>query len=309
MWYNVEKCRIGESDMQRTIYVYELKFESSKGKNVIVPDSYVEDMADILKKVNSFDLKDKTEHFKSDCKVAYIETVSHDVEGKLLELTFKSAKYGMVRTVIDTETYENKGFLKKRPDGDLEKTHIMMKFVDNSTAIALYEYNRDGIGLTKIMGYINRFIKKYHHEKSDMIYYSITHKNVVSRDFLKSLEKINRIKAVTLTVAREDVNVSETKAFAGYRDLSEDMELVFKPTGKGNTIFGNTVKDFYEIYTNKRIPIKRITVDGDRVTKEPLVFDTEKMKEKYPVEIAEDRNGEAISEDVFEQMKEISHYF
>lgn len=300
---------IGESDMQRTIYAYELKFEPSKVKDVKSPDSFVEDMANVLEDINLYEKSAKTDHFKSDCKKVYIDNVSYGEESKLLELTFKSARYGVVRNVMNTETFKDRGFLKRRPDGDLEKTHIMIKQVDSSTAVALYEYNKDGIGFTKLVAYMNRFIKAYHKKEKDMLYYSISHKNMISKDFLKSLEKLNRIKAVTLTVDRENVGISETKAFAGYRDLSTDMDLVFKPTGKGNTIFGNTVKEFYDIYNSKKMPIKRITVDGDRVTKEPLTFDTEKMKEKYPVEIAEDRNGEAVSADVFEQMKKVMCYF
>lgn len=303
---NVE---MGEYDMQRTIYAYELKFEKSRGKDVVSPESYIKDMAETLVKINDFIKEDKTDKHKSDKKILYINNVSYDEDTKTLELIFISARYGIVRKVMNTETYIDKGILKEKPDGDLEKTHVLIKMVEDDCAIALYEYNKDGIGFSKIVTYMNHFIKECHKANKDMTYYKMAYKNIVSRDFLKSLEKLNRIKAVTLTVDQEDVGVSEMKAFAGRRDISGDVDIVLKPTGKGCSIFGNTVKEFYNIYNNKSIPIKRITVEGDRATKDPLVFDTEKMKEKYPVDVLEESNGEVVSFDIFREMETISHYF
>ena len=295
--------------MQRTIYAYELKFEKSRGKKVEVPKSYFEDMADSMIKINEYLVGERTENYKSDKKILYIEDILYNEETGLVKLVFISARYGIVRNVMNTETYKDRGTLKEKPDGDLEKTHVVIKAADDGCAIALYEYNKDGISFAKIIAYMSHFIKEYHKAKEDMLYYRITYKNIVSRDFLKSLEKLNRIKAVTLTVDQQDVGVSEMKAFAGRGDISDDVDIVLKPTGKGRSIFGNTVKEFYEIYNNKSIPIKRITVEGDRATKDPLVFDTEKMKEKYPVDVLDEGNGEVVTFDIFREMETISHYF
>ena len=66
---------------------------------------------------------------------------------------------------------------------------------------------------------------------------------------------------------------------------------------------------FYKMYKDRSMPIKRITVKGDRESKNPLVFNTEAMKEKYPIEVTEDINGEAISEDVFREIVSLCRYF
>lgn len=295
--------------MQRTIYAYDLSFKSYRGKKIIRPKDFVEDLAVCMKSVNMHRKVHKTENFKSDKKIMYINKISYNKTERIIRIIFISARYGVVRNVMDTQTFVNKGQLKRKPDGDLEKTHIIIKFMEDGHALCLYEHNRDGISLGKIISYLNKYVKEYHTSREDMCYYTMECKNMVSRDFLKSLEMLKRIKAVTLTVDQEDIEVSDTKAFAERNDISNEVDIVLKPTGRGKTIMGNTVKDFYNIYNNKSMPIKRITVDGDRESKEPLVFDTEKMKEKYPVEVLEETNGEVMTADIFREMHRLCQYY
>ncbi|MFW6678810.1 hypothetical protein ACOAOT_14240 [Lacrimispora sp. AGF001] len=295
--------------MQRMIYAYDVEFNSSRGKGVKVPTNFLDDLADVMEQVCKYKKSRKKEDFLAEKKIMYINNVTYDKTQKVLELVFISARYGLVRSVMNTKTFFNRGPLKNRPDGDLEKTHVTLKFLEDNHALGLVESNRDGIGWGKIIYYINMFVDKYHKSKKDMYYYTIKHKNMVSEDFLKSLEMLDRIKVVTLTMDQEDVGVSETKAFAGINDISGDVDIVLKPTGRGKGIRQNTVKDFYNKYNDKSLKIKRITVEGDRETKDPLVFDTERMKQKYPVEVLEESNGEVKSFDIFREMRTLCRYY
>lgn len=297
--------------MKRTIYAYDIDFVSCRGKGVKKPESYVEDFVSMLIKINAYDEKKKTEKYDRDKKILYIDEVSYNDEKKELKLKFISAKYGVVRNVMDTVTHVNRGPLKKKRDGDQEKTHLLIKFDEENDckAVGLYEFNKDGMGFAKLIDYMCKQVKHYHELAADMLYYTMDYSSIVSRDFLSSLEKMKNIKVVTLTVDQDDVGVSETKRFAGRNDISEDVDIVLKPVKKGVGIKGNTVKEFYKLYKDKSMPIKRITVKGDRESKDPLVFNTEAMKEKYQVEIAEDINGEAITGDVFREMILLCRYF
>ncbi|EXG84104.1 hypothetical protein K413DRAFT_0816 [Clostridium sp. ASBs410] len=295
--------------MQKMIYAYDVEFKSSRGKGVKTPSVFLDDLADVMEKVCKYKKGRKTEDFLADKKIMYIDNVSYDTKQKVLELVFISARYGLVRSVMNTKTFFNRGPLKSRPDGDLEKTHVTLKLLEDNRALGLVESNRDGVGWGKIIYYINLFVDSYHKSKKDMYYYTVKYKNMVSEDFLKSLEMLDRIKVVTLTMDQEDIGVSDTKAFAGINDISDDVDIVLKPTGRGKSIRGNTVKDFYKKYNDKSLKIKRITVEGDRETKDPLVFDTERMKQKYPVEVLEESNGEAVSFDIFREMRTLCRYY
>lgn len=310
-WYKMvtDKC-IGGKRMQRTIYAYDIDITPQRGKNVKVLNDYRNDLVEMIRRINRYNKRDKTYKIEKEKKILYLDHVNYDAQAQIIKLKFISARYGIVRNVMNTVTLVNRGKLKEKPDGDLEKTHIIIKLEDNNKAVALYEYNKDGIGFKKVLDYLNAHIKLYHTKKEDMILYKLIGANIISQDFLSSLEKMRRIKAVTLTVDQEDIGVSDTKYFAGRNDLSTDVEILLKPAAKGASILGTTVKDFYKIYNSPDMPIKRITVSGDRDTKDPLTFDTEKMKAKYPIDVLEESTtGEVDTSDIFNEMKKLFQYY
>lgn len=122
---------------------------------------------------------------------------------------------------------------------------------------------------------------------------------------MKELERVKRIKGITLTVNQQDLSVSEAKAFAGGDDLSEDVDLYFKPASKGKSITSNTVKEFYKLYNSKNRKVKRITVKADDKLESSIVFDTEKIKEKGIVEVEETVTGEVREESIKCKLLEI----
>ena len=195
--------------------------------------------------------------------------------------------------------------LKKNRDGDEEKTHVVIKFDIDDNAVCIFERNSDGIGVGMLFEYLNDWIIKYHSLKGDNVYYSIMHANIVSTEFLEELERVKRIKGITLTVNQQDLSVSEAKAFAGRDDLSEDVDLYFRPASKGKSITSNTVKEFYKLYNSKNRKVKRITVKADDKSESSIVFDTEKIKEKESVEVEETITGEVREESIKRKLLEM----
>ena len=53
------------------------------------------------------------------------------------------------------------------------------------------------------------------------------------------------------------------------------------------------------MYNDKDRKIKRILVDADTPSKEPLVFDTEKMKEKIVVDVDETITDEVDTDSIY----------
>ncbi len=228
-----------------------------------------------------------------------MDSFEYQEERHIINLKMKSAKYNSRRNVIDTETMASKGILKNENDGDEETNHLGLKFVDEENILVLYENNSNGIGFAKIVLYWEFFIKKYHKRMGLGGTYGMQYKNVVSKDFLAALEKAGRIKAVTLTVDQNNLAVSEIKALSGRNDLNPDVDIIVKPAGRGKSIWGNTVKELFNMYNDKDRKIKRILVDADTPSKEPLVFDTEKMKEKIVVDVDETITDEVDTDSIY----------
>ncbi len=226
----------------------------------------------------------------------------YDKSNHVYYLMFNSAKYDQVRDVVDTTTMHNKGKLKGKKDGDLEKTHLAIKFIDATHAYCLFEKNKDGVGHTAIIDYLNKSMEAAYKGAGKTVPYKIVSKNVVSKDFLKSLEAVKKINVVTLTVDEEDVSVSDFAKLSGRSDVSKNFDIVLKPAAKGKAITKNTVKDFFDEYNKDNNKVKCITVKDNG---SGIRFDTEQMKFKLTAKDLDIEVGtnEVKTESIFEYLK------
>ena len=164
----------------------------------------------------------------------------------------------------------------------------------------MYEYNRDAAGFQLLIQYLQEEILKIHKDKNDGIGYKLKTEQKVSKDFLAALKKTEKITAVKITVDSEDATASEIKEISGRSDLSEDVEIIYKPSGKN--ILTNTVKKFFEIYNDSQRKIKKVYVESKGENGNPLHFDTEEMREKEILDVEETYSGEVDKGDLYDQM-------
>lgn len=289
--------------MQRIIYAYKLELQPVSEKRPFELDSFEDDFIEVVKDLCSKDANDRKHDFRQDKKILYLDLFEYNDEYRIINMKFISAKYNARRRVVDTNTLYDKGILKDIGDGDEERNHVCIKFLDNNTALCLYEANYYGIGFGKIIYYLQYLIKKFHRSKKDGCYYNLNYEHIVSSDFLDALSQITKVKAVTLTVDQEDISVSDFKALSGRTDISPNVDIMLKPVASGIGIKKDTVKEFFKIYNNQKKSVKRVTVQGDGSMKETLSFDTDQMKKKIIVNIEETKDtGEVSTRSMFDTL-------
>ena len=288
--------------MKRTLLPLELSTMKVRMRQNEPLQDFESDFISVCEYALTLEKQNRKINFEKAKKIVYLDSLDYIKEQGILYLRLKSARYAKSREVINTDTLESRGVLKKDIDGDEEKTHLTIRFENDNTAVCIFEKNIDGIGVGLLFDYLNKLIIRCHSSKKDNIYYEIVHANIVSQEFLAALEGVKRIKGVTLTVEQKDLNVSEAKSFSGRDDLSQDVDLYFRPSAKGKSITGDTVKEFYKLYNNKKRKVKRITVKADDKQEAEIVFDTEKVKEKLVVEIEETVTGEVREDSIKKQL-------
>lgn len=291
--------------MNRSLIPLELTTMKVRMRHNEPLEDFESDLVAVCTYTTTLEKKLRKKDFEKAKKIVYMDYHEYDEINNILYLRFKSAQYAKCREVIDTDTLSSRGVLKNPKDGDEETTRLVIKFEENDNAVCVFERNSDGIGVGQLFEYLNDRIIKYHNVQRDNVYYSIMHVNIVSQEFLTALDNVKRIKGVTLTISQQDLSVSEAKAFAGKDDLSEDVDLLFKPASKGKSITSDTVKDFYKLYNRKNRKVKRITVKADDKQESAISFDTEKVKEKVVVEVGETVTGEVREESIKEKMIEL----
>lgn len=260
--------------MKRTLYYYYLSGEKKPAKKYKMPENLKNDIKDSAELILEKPKNDRKKDVKSKKKIIYLADIKNLEDENTIILEFISAKYARIRTVIDTNTLKEQELKKKgRDDGDEESVSIGIKFLENNEAICVYEYNRDAAGFQLLIQYLQEEILKIHKDKNDGIGYKLKTEQKVSKDFLAALKKTEKITAVKITVDSEDATASEIKEISGRSDLSEDVEIIYKPSGKN--ILTNTVKKFFEIYNDSQRKIKKVYVESKGENGNPLHFDTE----------------------------------
>lgn len=287
--------------MKRTLYYYYLSGEKKPAKKYKMPENLKNDIKDSAELILEKPKNDRKKDVKSKKKIIYLADIKNLEDENIIILEFISAKYARIRTVIDTNTLKEQELKKKgRDDGDEESVSIGIKFLENNEAICVYEYNRDAAGFQPLIQYLQEEILKIHKDKNDGIGYKLKTEQKVSKDFLAALKKTEKITAVKITVDSEDATASEIKEISGRSDLSEDVEIIYKPSGKN--ILTNTVKKFFEIYNDSQRKIKKVYVESKGENGNPLHFDTEEMREKEILDVEETYSGEVDKGDLYDQM-------
>lgn len=280
--------------MKRTLYYYYLSGEKKPAKKYKMPENLKNDIKDSAELILEKPKNDRKKDVKSKKKIIYLADIKNLEDENTIILEFISAKYARIRTVIDTNTLKEQELKKKgRDDGDEESVSIGIKFLENNEAICVYEYNRDAAGFQLLIQYLQEEILKIHKDKNDGIGYKLKTEQKVSKDFLAALKKTEKITS-------DKSDLPEISFISGRSDLSEDVEIIYKPSGKN--ILTNTVKKFFEIYNDSQRKIKKVYVESKGENGNPLHFDTEEMREKEILDVEETYSGEVDKGDLYDQM-------
>lgn len=293
---------VNVSVKNRSVTLYFLNLTKYKARNIPEEFNLKDEFEKIINYISELNEIDKKVDDKSSCKIYYLESWNKDEE-QLYNLQFASAKYNHVTEVIDTITLTSRGKLKKKNDGDKEKTHCSIQFEDNENAYCLVEDNYSGIGAARINNYFNRMAEKYYESIKNSKFYKFDMLIVPNEEFLEELGKMKKISVARLFVDKSDINVSDFFSLSGKNDVRDDVEIVVKPI-KGLSLMTTTIKDIYNNKNDKH-KIKRILINGE--SKEgPVCLDTEKMKTKHNIAVeTEFDTGLVKTESIFEEFKTI----
>lgn len=254
-------------------------------------DDFAGDFLGFLKWLLSKSAVERNKDYPDINKKIYLEDMKYTPEDESVFMIFKSAEYNKVRKVINTDTLEEKpNKRKKRNEGDEESTCLLMQFESNRDAIGIFQVNRSGVGISKVVDYLNKKLLEYHRTVlGDRVLYAVHYINMVSEDFLEAITNTRRIKAMTLVVDSKELG-SDFLEVSGMGDLRKEMEVVLKPY-RGDTIRKDTVENYYYQLKKHGNLFRKISVDVDKMDGEPVSFDTEKVKKTFVLDVNDIGNG------------------
>ena len=260
---------------------------------------------DFLSEFNTFlndliakNLVDIKYDFHRDEKIIWIDSFN-DLGNGSYDIIFKTAKYNHRRDVIDTASMTSRGVIKGLNDGDEEKTHICIRYVNGQNKfICIHENNYYGVGIGKIIQYLNTMLHAYRDEYNKEVVWVLSSEIMPADNFLTELRRLNKISLLTLTVDKNSVG-DEFVALSGRDDIRETVDISIRKIKRNINIPHNLVADYYNSMQDNSV-VKRIVVDGKNESG-PFRLDTELIKKKQCLNVETTALNEVSSEHFFAQ--------
>ena len=145
---------------------------------------FISEFNSMLESLAAQDLLERKHDFESDEKVIWLD--SYEIQDQFnYNMVFKSAKYNHIRNVIDTESMEELGAIKKKSDGDEERTHFCIRYAEGQDRfICMHESNFYGMTISKIVKYLNEKLSQYQQTHDRDVRWTVQTQILPSEGFL-----------------------------------------------------------------------------------------------------------------------------
>ena len=269
------------------------------GKDYSTRD-FICSFSQFLEELSNEDLNSRKYDFSLDEKVLWLD--SYYITGLgCYDLVFKSAKYNHVRNVIDTDNMTERGIIKNRSDGDEEKTHFCIRYVEGQPRfICAHESNYYGISISKIMFYLNDKLSAYQVTHGENVRWNLESEIMPCNDFLEELRKMKSISLLTVTIERSDFQ-NDFMRFADRDSIKDTVDILIRKKKRNIPIPKDLVRQYYNNLLDQDI-VKRVVAEG-RNEGGYFRLDTELIKMKQAVSVETTATNEVISESFFEKIE------
>ncbi len=209
-------------------------------------------------------------------------------KGKYAVGYFKSAKYNHCPDLIDKSDLSERKNPKKLTEGEGEKTHFAIGYVDKE-ALLLLESKRDGVWINAFKAYIEKFIKKFNKD---------LHLNIglsVKGNFIEKLKDLERVTNIEIYTPYEQVSDTFGEDLPIVKeDIKEDA--VIKLTAKRSRSIKNMTNGLYKILSDsKKNSVDRIRVYGKTISQSDTLIDTANLKDHDIISVELDDNKQVVT--------------
>lgn len=264
-------------------------------------DKVVEFIIKLAKKKRFYNLK-------SD-KFCFIDDA--EIDGNYISGTFKSARNKFRPNIINKTTGDERPNPKSKLDGEIEKTHFVIKIDKDDNSVYLFlESNFNGISLLNLTNYFNIYSKFYNRKIKESDQYSLKHDLVGINNFKTELERFSRTKVAEVyydkkILGSDYLNFNKNRVVP----VKEDVMLTMK-ADKGLDINSIALEAYNKLTGNSKSGITRVRIRGNDENGNETTIDTEHLARKeFISSLMDEDKGEFITEEFLKQLLKIARAF
>lgn len=209
-------------------------------------------------------------------KFCFIESMSrHNIDDNnyLLSGYFKSARSEYRPDLIDKNTGSERPNPKTRSEGDIEKTHFVLKVSHTDNEVYLFfESNHSGININNFNNYLTDSAKKYLQSNGQEMRYSIHHYEIPRNNFLTELEQLSRSVLVEVYFDKQLLG-SDALDFSN-RTISLQRNLVLTARASKKESITEFGIDIWNKMHQSNSPISKLRIKGRDQNNNEVLLDT-----------------------------------
>lgn len=301
---------MNQSYLERNIELYRIDLTNSID-DAIYNDKII--LSEIVSKFFSekkFDESNPKEGFKVGKEKTYWISYT-EIDEEYIKVKFEYAIHNKRVSIvkIDDKTPVKR---KEFDEGDLEKQHILIKFIPESNiAILVYERISNSVPISdlnrRISGFYRKYIKENYGEEIAINAINLNITPIASTDFLQEISNLSGISLIKLIVDIDKCSFDEDINFSQLDNGRKESEIIYKPLVKQRLKPSQAVKYCRQFVGDSGIisnKIKRIVINGEGNNKK-VRLDTEGMKLCKSIKASLDIDRTVDSEVIFGEFETI----
>lgn len=260
----------------------------------------IEYVSKLPKKHKFYDLKNN--------KFCFLESVKISTENEvIISGVFKSARNEFRPNIINKRTGNERPNPKDLSEGDIEKTHFLIKFSQNEVFL-FFEHNFFGLTINNLINYFTFFCDKYFENKGLKRNFTIIHSIIPRNNFLTELERLKRTRIAEIYFDKKLLG-SDSLNFSN-RTASLKKDLILTAKAMTNESISGMVIDCFNLLNIKDSNISKVRVYGMDDENNEIILDTSFMsKIEYTNVDLDLTTGELNSTQLLSGLKIISNSF
>lgn len=266
-------------DVKLTYHILVKRYwKKRKGEEAFYHPLY--EIIDILKYTKRLARLKKFHDLKND-KFCFLESVEFTTEAPdvIAKGYFKSARNEFRPNLINKRTGLERKNPKELTEGDIEKTHFLIKCDRNNDEVyLLLESNYHGIAIGAIVEYLTVFQRQYLKAKKIARNFTIAQASIPGNDFFEELGKLNRAKIAEVYFDKQLLGGKALNFSNRTISLKKDLKLVASAELGEN--ISEVAVDFFNALNLKGSNISKVRVFGNDSKNNEVILDTSHMTKR-----------------------------
>lgn len=271
-------------------------------------------IGDVLEYIGSIGVKDKKKKFynlrdNKFCFIDYVNTTKLDENNIVYCGVFKSARSDFRPNLINKRTGNERVNPKEMNEGDIEKTHFLVKLSKTNNEVYLFlEKNFMGISPSVFVNYITQFTTTYLKNIEQQKNFHIHKTDILMNNFLTEVERLSR---TTLAEVYFDKRLlgSEALDFSN-RTISLRKDIVLTAKASIKESITEVGIDFWNKMQHKDSLISRVRIKGIDENNNSILLDTSLLcRQEYVSVDLDSRTGEVNSDQLLSRLQKMAKEF